>query len=120
MLKKINTKALIILGIGLLSTPVWAATDYSSMSTEELAAKRGVMREATQEERNAFQNEWQKRYREMSQEERRQYGGRPENASRDGSGSGYGQKEGEHGGMGGMHRQDGNMGGRGMGRGGRR
>jgi|GEM_PF-1165985 len=74
------------------------AADYSQMSTEELAAMRGTMQNATVEERNAFRNEWQKRIRTMSPEERSRYMGPPgaRNKSGYGSGGGYG-----HGGMGG-------------------
>ena len=69
--------------------PAWAVTDYSSMSTEELAAKRGTMQQASEEERNAFRQEWQKRYLDMSSEDRQKYGSRP--GVRDGSGKGAGQ-----------------------------
>ena len=76
-----------ILAGSLLSAALaFAATDYSAMSNEELAAKRGSMQQATVEERNAFQNEWQSRVRKMSPEERQKAVGQPENAPRDGSG----------------------------------
>ncbi len=73
------------------------ATDFSQYSTEELSKMRGTMREATQEEREAFRQEWQKRLKEMSPEERRQYVGPPVNAPRDGQGYKYRQsrKEGK-------------------------
>jgi uncharacterized membrane protein (DUF106 family) len=52
------------------------AVDYSTVSTEELANLRGKMQNATVEERNAFQNEWQKRIQTMTQEERQKYIGK--------------------------------------------
>ena len=38
-----------------LGTVAWAAPNYSAMTNDELAAKRGAMQNATAEERNAFQ-----------------------------------------------------------------
>jgi len=70
------------------------AVDYSQYSTEELYKMRGTMRNATEEEREAFRTEWQKRMREMSPEERMQYRGRPDNATRDGQGYQYGRGQG--------------------------
>ena len=90
-----------ILAGSLLSAALaFAATDYSAMSNEELAAKRGSMQQATVEERNAFQNEWQSRVGKMSPEERQKAVGQPENAPRDGSGrkAGPGQGMGSDGG----------------------
>ncbi|MGV1100517.1 DUF1104 domain-containing protein [Thiovibrio sp. JS02] len=110
--KKIMLAALALTLLG--GTPVLAATDYSAMTNEELAAKRGSMKEATVEERNAFQNEWQNRVQKMSPEERQKAVGQPENAPRDGSGQKNGRKQGMGGSGGGM----GGMGG--MGGGGRR
>jgi len=72
---------------GLLSFSALAA-DYSSMSTSELAALRGTMRDATSEDISAFRTEWQSRLQTMSPEERRTYSGRPENAPADGQGIG--------------------------------
>jgi len=98
----------------------FAAADYSAMTTEELAAKRGSMQQATAEERNAFQNEWQKRVQQMSPEEKQKNLGQPENAPRDGAGrkSGQGQGMGS-GGSGAGSGMGGEMGsGSGMGRGG--
>ncbi len=91
-----------ILAFSLLSaaTLAWAATDYSAMTTEELAAKRGSMKQATVEERNAFQNEWQNRVQKMSPEEKQKVMGQPENAPRDGSGQKNGQGMGNGSGMG--------------------
>lgn len=54
------------------------AADYSMMPTEELARMRGKMQDAPIEERQAFQNEWQRRVREMTAEEQRRYLGKPE------------------------------------------
>lgn len=75
----------------LLAAPVFAVTDYSSMSTEELAQLRGTMRDAPAEEWEAFHHEWQKRFQTMTREEQMKYSGPPENAPRDGSGPGYGR-----------------------------
>ncbi len=99
-----------ILGLSLLSMPVLAATDYNNLTNEEMAAKRGTMRDATSDDRDAFRTEWQTRVNNMSQEERQLAVGRPQAAQKDGTGHQYGQGGG-HGG--------GNGGGRGMG-GGRR
>jgi len=92
-----------ILAFSLLSaaTLAWAATDYSAMTNEELAAKRGSMKQSTMEERNAFQNEWQNRVQKMSPEEKQKAMGQPENAPRDGSGQKNGQGQGKGSGMGG-------------------
>jgi len=99
----------VLAGSLLSATLAFAATDYSAMSNEELAAKRGSMKESTVEERNAFQNEWQNRVQKMSPEERQKAMGQPENAPRDGSGSG--QKNGKKQGMGGSGGGMGGMGG---------
>jgi len=84
-----NTKRVLfgkILAIALLgsATLAFAATDYSAMSNEELAAKRGAMQGAAVQERQAFQNEWQKRLQQMSPEEHQKY------MRGDGMGSGNG------------------------------
>lgn len=74
--------------LALATVPAWGI-DFSSLSTEELSAKRGTMMNATEEERKAFRNEWQKRMRELAPEERAKYRGRPDNApsgSRGGAG----------------------------------
>lgn len=108
------------------ATLAFAAPDYSGMSNEELAAQRGALHQATVEERNAFQNEWQKRLQQMSPEERQKVMGQPENAPRDGSGRKVGQSGGQGmgngssgtgGGMGGSMGSGSGMG-NGMGRGG--
>lgn len=75
---------------GLFLSSVALATDYSKYSTEELSKMRGTLRNATQEEREAFRAEWQKRMQEMSPEERARYIGPPENAPRDGEGRKWG------------------------------
>jgi hypothetical protein len=54
-------------------SPAWAVTDYSSMTTEELSQLRGTLRDATQEERDAFRAVWQERVRNMSTEEMQRY-----------------------------------------------
>jgi len=82
-----------IIGLAMLALSAFAV-DYSAMTTEELAKLRGKMQNATVEERNAFQNEWQKRIQTMTQEDRQKYLGKPEIA---GQGSMMQQK----GGMGG-------------------
>jgi len=65
----------------MVATPAWAVTDYSSMTTEELSQIRGTLRNATQEERDAFRSVWQQRVRNMSTEEMQRYIG-PSSASR--------------------------------------
>jgi len=75
--KKLGIAALLI---GLSSTPLFAS-DYSSMSIDELANIRGTLYNATIEERNEFRSEWQKQIQSMTFEERQQYMGRPSNAS---------------------------------------
>lgn len=80
----------ILAGSLLSATLAFAATDYSAMTTEELAAQRGTLHQATVEERNAFHNEWQKRVQQMSPEERRKALRPPPNAPRDGSGPRFG------------------------------
>jgi len=77
----------LVLVVGLLSFSVLAA-DYTSMSTAELAALRGTMRDATSEEVSAFRTEWQSRLQHMTLEERQAYMGRPDNAPADGQGIG--------------------------------
>ncbi|MHB1349042.1 MAG: hypothetical protein ACYCYR_04140 [Desulfobulbaceae bacterium] len=108
MLKGKRMLTLALSGLLMSITPLFAA-DYAAMSTEELAAMRGTMRNAGPEEHAAFQHEWQNRIRQMTQEEQRKYLGPPENAPRDGSGmqSGQGGTDrppggGTRGGMGGM------------------
>lgn len=90
----------IVLGACLLALPALAATDYSTMSNEELAAMRGTMRDAAPAERDSFRAEWQNRVNTMSQAERQTAVGRPENAPRDGAGYRYGQGSGNGSGRG--------------------
>ena len=78
--------------------PVWAETDYSNLSNEELSQKRGTMRETGEAEQNAFRSEWQQRTRDMTIEERQQYSYPPANATGGGSGSGQGMGQGRGGG----------------------
>jgi hypothetical protein len=92
MKKRMNRIGMALLGLSLMATPVLAA-DYSSMTTEELSSLRGTMRNATQEEHSAFQQEWQSRMQQMTPDERQKYMGRPDNAPRDGSGMQYGKNK---------------------------
>ena len=106
----------ILAGSLLTATLAWAAADYSAMTNEELAARRGSLKQATIEERNAFQNEWQNRVQQMSPAEKQKAMVQPANGVRDGSGQKSGQKQGTGngsgmgpgsamgGGMGGGHR----------------
>ena len=103
MTKSIKRSILLSAILFMTVTPAWAATDYSSMSNEELSAKRGTMREASDEERNAFRSEWQQRTQSMTTEERQQYTGQPANAPMDGSGAQQGMGQGRGGGGGGRH-----------------
>lgn len=87
--------SVVLSGILLSATLSLAATDYSAMTNEELAAKRGtIMQQATVEEQKAFHNEWQKRIQQMSPAERQKALGPPENAPRDGAGWNYDQRPG--------------------------
>ena len=67
------------LGVSVLASSAFGV-DYSTMPTEELSKIRGAMQNATTEERNAFQQEWQKRIQDMTQEERQEYAGKTKNA----------------------------------------
>lgn len=69
------------------------------MSNEELSNTRGSMREASEEDRNAFRSEWQQRTQSMTPDERQQYTGRPASAAADGSGTQQGMGEGRGGGQ---------------------
>ena len=113
----VKKTVLIVSGIMMLSVPVWAATDYSSMSTEELAKIRGTLREASVEERNAFRTEWQSRMQQLTPEERQQYGVGSGAGSRFGRGAGRGVSASDGSGAG---AGPGGGGGRGNGRGGGR
>lgn len=86
-----STIGCMVLGLSLLSLPAFATTDYSGMSNEELAAKRGTMRDAPPDDQDAFRAEWRERVNAMSVEERQSAVGRPENAPQDGAGRQYRQ-----------------------------
>ncbi|AGF79808.1 Protein of unknown function (DUF1104) [Desulfocapsa sulfexigens DSM 10523] len=75
MTRKIPKKTLILTMVLMVAAPVWAVTDYSSKTNEELNSSRGTMQKASEEERNAFRAECQ------------QYSRRPANAMEDGSGT---------------------------------
>ncbi len=92
MKKRINKIGMALIGLSLIVTPVWAA-DYSSMTTEELSSLRGTMRETSQEEHTAFQQEWQNRVQQMPADERQQYMGKSANGPQDGSGNQYGKNK---------------------------
>lgn len=92
MLTKNSIIGILLLGLGILVIPAWAA-DYSTMSTEELAEMRGTNQDLPAEERAEFQKEWQKRVREMSRAEQQKYTGKPEDAPREGSGTGLGRSK---------------------------
>jgi hypothetical protein len=47
--------------------------DYGNMSNDELAELRGAILNAPEVERNAFQTEWEKRLRNMSEAEKERY-----------------------------------------------
>jgi hypothetical protein len=85
MKKTVSRTLIALLAAGMLSFPAFAA-DYSAMSNEELSALRGTMRTATDQERDAFRQEWQKRVHAMTPEEAESYRGRPANAAADGQG----------------------------------
>lgn len=70
---------ILVLALAILSGNVFAE-DYSKYTTEELANMRGTLQNASQEERDAFRAEWQKRLQDMTPEDRQEYTGRPENA----------------------------------------
>lgn len=74
-----NLIIILVLGLGILAGNAFAE-DYSQYATEELASMRGTLQDASQEERDAFRAEWQKRVQDMTPEERQKYTGRPDNA----------------------------------------
>ncbi len=82
-----------------ISTTCAFAVDYSQYSTEELAAMRSQMRNATQEERDAFRKEWQSRMQNMDPSERSTYqmgrGKGSGSGTCQGSGSGQGRGQGK-------------------------
>ncbi len=69
-LKKI-TGALI--AAALISTPVFAQTDFSQYTTDQLAKMRATVKTMPVQERKAFMKEWQKRLMAMTPQERQQY-----------------------------------------------
>jgi len=69
-LKKI-TGALI--AAALISTPVFAQTDFSQYTTEQLANMRTTVKTMPVQERKAFMKEWQKRMMAMTPQQRQQY-----------------------------------------------
>jgi hypothetical protein len=87
------------------------AADYSQYSTEELSKMRGTMQNVSEQERETFRMEWQKRIQNMTQEEREKYMGRPEDAGQGNMMKQRGMNQDRGYGMGG---------GKGMGGGGRR
>ena len=105
MMHRIKIAGLILLAFFSVSSYAWA-TDYSTVSTEELSKLRGTMQSASQADRDALHTEWMSRVQKMTPAERQKYMGQGKGM---GSGSGMG------GGMGGN--SGGGMGG-GMGRGG--
>ncbi len=92
MKKTISTTLVALLVAGMLGLPAFAA-DYAAMSNEELSALRGTMGSATDQERQAFRQEWQKRVRSMAPEEAARYRGRPANAPAEGQGYRYGRSD---------------------------
>ena len=61
----------------LLVSAIYSA-NYTGISTEKLAEMRESMQYASEDERRAFNEEWQKRIRNMRPEEREKYLGIPE------------------------------------------
>ncbi|WP_141674210.1 hypothetical protein [Dissulfuribacter thermophilus] len=86
----------LILGSLMIATGVYAASDYSNYSIDELANMRGTLKNATQEERNAFRAAWQEKIRALSPEERQAY-------TRGGQGSGPGRRGSSYNAGGGNH-----------------
>ena len=70
---------ILVLALAILSGNTFAA-DYSQYTTEKLSDMRGTLQDASEEERDAFRAEWQKRVQDMTPEERQKYVGRPDNA----------------------------------------
>jgi hypothetical protein len=82
---------------------VVTAADYSGYSTEDLAAMRGTLSNASDEERAAFRDEWRSRMQSLPVDQRQQYtgtgaGGGNRSGPRDGSGNQF--KRGSGAGMG--------------------
>ncbi len=72
-MRRLLSTTTLLLTIGLGAATAWAVTDYSAMTTSQLANMRTTMQNATEQERNAFHNEWMKRMQQMSPSERQQY-----------------------------------------------
>lgn len=75
-----KTMLMLVAALCLGAGAAWAVTDFSAMTTEEMATRRGTMQQTESAEHQAFQEEWQKRLNKMSPEDRQKYMGRPEAA----------------------------------------
>lgn len=104
-MKNLIKTALIAMTLTITGAQVYAA-DYSAMSTQELAQMRGSFENATYQDRNAFQNEWQYRMQSMNQEERQQY----TMTGQSGSGQSQGMMQGKGNGQSGSNRMYSNSG----------
>jgi hypothetical protein len=104
---------ILALSFSMLTDNVFAV-DYSQYTTEELANMRGTMQDASEEERDTFRAEWQKRLQDMTREERQKYVGKPDNAQCQ-SGAGRMQGGGNAQGRGGYGKGAGKGFGKGMG-----
>ena len=69
--------SMVLIASLLLASALFAA-DYTGMSTEKLAEMRESMQYASEDERRDFNEEWQKRIRDMRPEEKEKYLGIPE------------------------------------------
>lgn len=79
------------------------SADYGSMTTQELSKLRGTMYSASQEDRDGFRTEWNKRIDAMTAEEKEQYlgpGGGRGKGNRNQAGLGDGRGRGRGGGQG--------------------
>lgn len=95
---RMNLIIILVLGLGILAGNAFAA-DYSQYTTEELANMRGTLQDASEEERDAFRAEWQKRLQDMTPEERQEHVGKPDNAqSQPGAGRMHGRGNAQGGG----------------------
>ena len=108
---------ILVLAFAVLSDNAFAE-DNSQYTTGELANMRGTMQDASEEERDTFGAEWQKRLQDMTREERQKYVGKPDNAQCQ-AGAGRMQGGGNTQGRGGYGKGAGREFGKGMG-GGRR
>jgi hypothetical protein len=108
---------ILVLALAILSGNAFAE-DYSHYTTEELANMRGILQDASQEERDAFKAEWLRRLQNMTSKEKQKYTGRPNNAQcQTGAGKMQGRRnvQGEGGCGKGMGRGSGGGFGKGMG-----